>query len=247
MRITISLLLAFACFSIQNATAQTSNNSVADSTKNNTSLLKQSIIPISLIGLGVAINNSSFEKNFQTNLRNKVGNDFHFPIDDYLQYAPIVEMYTADICGVKAKNHWFDQTKNLLIANLISSTITSSLKVITQKERPNGSNNHSFPSGHTTLAFTNACVLYNEFKDTAPVLAYSGFVCATTTGSFRMMNNAHWMSDVLVGAGIGILSAELVYRIEPLKNFNPFKKSQNITMVPTFGNGNYGFYFAYKF
>jgi membrane-associated phospholipid phosphatase len=245
MRITILLLIALAFFSVQNTTAQTTNYTVTDSTKN-ALLLKQSIIPASLIGLGIIINNSTFEKNVQTNLRNKVGNDFHFPIDDYLQYAPIVEMYTADICGVKAKNHWFDQTKNLLIANLISSTITHRLKVITQKERPNGGV-HSFPSGHTTSAFTNACVLYNEFRDTAPVLAYSGFACATTTGSFRMINNAHWMSDILVGAGIGILSAELVYHIEPLKNFNPFKKSQNITMVPQFGNGNYGFYFAYKF
>lgn len=245
MRITISLLLALTFFSIQNTTAQTTNYSLSDSTKS-ASLLKQSIIPASLIGLGVIINNSTFEKKTQTNLRNKVGNDFHFPIDDYLQYAPIVEMYTADICGVKAKNHWFDQTKNLLIANLISSTVTHSLKIITQKERPNGGV-HSFPSGHTTLAFTNACVLYNEFHNTAPVLAYSGYAFAATTGSFRIINNAHWISDVLIGAGIGILSAELVYYFEPFKNFNPFEKTKNITFVPQIGSDNYGLYFAYNF
>lgn len=245
MKITFSILIVLALFCVNSITAQTTHHTITDSTKN-VSLLKQSIIPASLIGLGIVINNSTFEKNFQTNLRNKVGNDFHFPIDDYLQYAPIVEMYTADILGRKARNHWFDQTKYLFIANLISSTITHSLKIITQKERPNGGF-HSFPSGHTTFAFTNACVLYNEFHETAPVLAFSGYAFAATTGSFRMINNAHWMSDVLIGAAIGILSAELVYYFEPFKNFNPFKKTKNITFMPQIGSDNYGLYFAYNF
>ncbi len=245
MKITFSLLIALALFCVTNIKAQTTNITVVDSSKT-ASLLKRSIIPASLAGLGIVITNSAFEKNFNTNLRNKVGNDFHFPIDDYLQYAPVVEMYTADLFGVEAKSHWFNQTKYLLIANLISSSITYSLKIITQKERPNGGV-HSFPSGHTTLAFTNAGVLYNEFHNTAPVLAYSGYAFAATTGSFRMINNAHWMSDVLIGAGIGMLSAELVYYFEPFKNFNPFEKTKNITFVPQIGVDNFGFYFAYNF
>ncbi len=246
MKIFINLFIVLTLLlSIGNAKGQTLNASNNDSIKS-VSLLKKSIVPASFIGLGIIINNSTVEKNFQTNLRNKVGNDFQFPIDDYFQYAPIVEMYTADFLGIKARNHWFDQTKYLLIANLISSTITHSLKIITQKERPNGGV-HSLPSGHTTLAFTNASVLYNEFHETAPVLAYSGYAFAATTGSFRMINNAHWMSDVLIGAGIGILSAELVYYFEPLKNFNPFKKTKNFTFVPQIGSDNYGLYFAYTF
>ncbi|MDD3624005.1 MAG: phosphatase PAP2 family protein [Proteiniphilum sp.] len=245
MRITINLLIVLILFSSWNAKAQSINSSIKDSTKS-IILLKKSIVPISLIGIGIIVNNSSFETNFQTNLRNKAGNNYEFRIDDYFQYAPIVEMYTADLFGVEAKNHWFDQTKYLLIANLISSTITHSLKIITQKERPNGGV-HSFPSGHTTLAFTNACVLYNEFHNTAPVLAYSGYAFAATTGSFRMINNKHWLSDVLFGAGIGMISAELVYYFEPFKNFNPFRKSRNITLVPQISSDTYGFYFSYNF
>lgn len=185
-----------------NKTSSNLTVQVTDSTKT-VRLIKRSIIPVSLICLGVLANNSDFEKQLQIDLRNTVGNDYELPIDDYLQYVPIAEMYIADIIGFKAKNHWFGQTKYLLISNLISSTITHSLKRITKKERPNGSP-HSFPSGHTTFAFTNATVLFNEFQETAPVLAYSGYVFATTTGAFRMINNKHWLSDVLVGAGIGI-------------------------------------------
>ena len=106
---------------------------------------------------------------------------------------------------------------------------------------------YSFPSGHTTQAFTNAAVLYNEFKDTSPVLAYSGFAFAATTGTFRMINNKHFLSDVLAGAGIGILVTQLVYHFEPFKKFNPFKNSENISFYPQINEENYGFYFACKF
>jgi len=163
-----------------------------------------------------------------------------------LVFVPAVEMYIADVAGVKSKNHWFDQTKNLFISNLLTMGITYSLKYAINKTRPNGSP-HSFPSGHTTFAFTNATVLYNEFYESSPVLAYSGYAVAITTGAFRMINNKHWFSDVLVGAGIGILVTNLVYYFEPMKNFNPFKKSKNIVVIPSIDYDSYGFYFSYRF
>ena len=119
-------------------------------------------------------------------------------------------MYIADIAGVKSKNHWFDQTKHLLISNIITSVITHSIKQLTKKIRPNGSN-YSFPSGHSSFSFTNATVLFNEFNHSSPLIAYSGYAFSTTTGIFRMINNKHWLSDVLVGAGLGILVTNLVY------------------------------------
>ena len=90
-------------------------------------------------------------------------------------------------------------------------------------------------------------MLYNEFENSSPALALSGYAFAATTGSFRMLNNKHWLSDVLTGAGIGIASAELVYYFEPFKNFNPFKKSKGITLIPQIGSDSYGFYFDYNF
>lgn len=148
--------------------------------------------------------------------------------------------------AVQSKNHWFDQTKYLFISKVITSWITRELKHLTLKERPDGTQ-YSFPSGHTSFAFTNATVLYNEFHQTSPVLAYSGYVFAATTGTFRMLNNKHWLSDVFVGAGIGILVTNVVYYFEPLKEFNPFKKAKNIVFIPQMDSENYGFYFSYDF
>ena len=234
------LTIAIAFFSLTNLHAQNSD------TIHRKQVLKQSILPLSLIAAGSVISGSTFEKNLQTNLRNTVGNDFTFHIDDYLQYAPIAELYIADIAGAKSKNHWFDQTKYLLISNILTASITHGLKFITAKTRPNGGE-HSFPSGHTTFAFTNATVVYNEFIDSSPVLAYSGYLFSTTTGVFRMVNNRHWLSDVMVGAGIGILVTNLVYYFEPLKNFNPFKKTKNVVVIPTIDYNNYGIYLSYRF
>jgi len=206
----------------------------------------KSILPVSLIAAGSLMSGSRFEKDIKENIIHSVGEDYYLPIDDYLVFVPVVEMYVADIAGVKSRNHWFDQTKNLFISNLLTMGITYGLKYATNKTRPNGSP-HSFPSGHTTFAFTNATVLYNEFNDTSPVLAYSGYAVAIVAGSFRMINNKHWLSDVMVGAGIGILVTNLVYYFEPFKNFNPFKKTKNMVLIPQIDYGNYGLYFAFRF
>ncbi len=247
MRITSNTIVFILFLNLWNASGQSLNNininaspKFADTVKSK-SIFKKSIVPVSLIGLGILANHSHFERKFQTDLRNKVGENYNLPIDDYLQFVPVAEMYIADIYGIIPKNHWFDQTKYLFISNLISSTITHGLKRITQKIRPNGSP-YSFPSGHTTFVFTNATVLYSEFEDTSPILSYSGYAFATTTGAFRMINNKHWLSDVLVGAGVGILVTKMVYHFEPFKNFNPFKKVKRMSIVPVIDGKNYGVY-----
>lgn len=232
--------------------AQTINNqndtlNIASLTtiKKQRTILHKSIVPLSLIGIGLVVNNSQFEQNLETDLRNSVGNDYQTPIDDYLLFVPIVQMYAADAFGMKAKNHWFDQTKYLIISNVVSTGISELLKATITKTRPDG-DPYSFPSGHSTIAFTNAAVLQNEFQETSTVYAYSGYAFAATTGVFRMLNNKHYVSDVLVGAGIGILVTQLVYHFEPLKNFNPFKKSKNISFFPQYKENTYGFYFKYE-
>ena len=108
------------------------------------------------------------------------------------------------------------------------------MKKITAVTRPTGAP-ESFPSGHTTFAFTNATVLFHEFKDTDLWLAYSGFVVATATGCLRLTNNAHWLPDVVTGAGIGILSVNVVYWIEPLKKLQISSGKKKVSFLPMVG------------
>jgi len=204
-------------------------------------LLKKSILPASLISIGLIVNKSKWEIDTQRKLRDKVGNDFRNRLDDYFQYVPIPQMYLADVIGIKSRHHWFDQTKYLFLSNLITSGITHGLKRSTGKIRPNGSK-YAFPSGHTSFAFTNAAVLFQEFKHASKPLAYSGFLFSTTTGIFRMLNNKHWFSDVLVGAGIGILVTEIIYYYRPFKSFNPFRSKNKISVYPRIQESNFGCY-----
>jgi PAP2 superfamily len=216
-------------------------------TKPQKSFFKATVLPTTLILSGVLLTGSQAEKNWQKDVRNKVGNDYRVRLDDYIQYVPYLQVYIGDIVGLKAKNHWFDQTKNIFIGGLVTTIVTHSLKRGVGKERPDGSANTSFSSGHAANAFLGATILYQEYKGTSQVYAYSGYAFAVGTGSLRVMNNRHWVSDVLAGAGIGILVANLVYYIEPLKNWNPFKKTKNLTFSPMINDNGLTFTASFQF
>jgi PAP2 superfamily len=240
---TIVVILCFLLVGLSSGFGQ------KDSTvqKQNRSLLKKSIVPLSLMASGILLSDSGFEKSLNTTTRNWVGNDFDVPVDDYTRYVPIAQLYIADIAGIEAKNHWFDQTKNLAISMVLTDVLTKFLKNNIYKVRPNDFNAKAFPSGHTSIAFSTGSVLYEEFKDTSPLLAYSGYGFAATTGAFRLLNNKHWVSDVLMGAGIGIMMTKLVYHFDYLFKWNPFLKSKDITLVPRYGDGAVGLYFSKTF
>lgn len=197
------------------------------------SFFKKIILPTSLIVSGAFITEKILETNLQKDIRNGAGMDFSTTLDDYLRYAPMAELAIANIIGLQSKNHWFDQAKNLFIIDLASLAIVRPLKSIVKRSRPNNMYIYnSFPSGHTTLAFSNATLLYYEYIDHHPVFAYSGYVFATATGALRVLNDRHWVADVLVGAGIGMLITHIVYALEPLKNWNPFLEKKQLSFAP---------------
>jgi hypothetical protein len=80
--------------------------------------------------------------------------------------------------------------------------------------RPDGSTANSWPSGHTATAFVGATLLHKEYGLTrSPWWSVAGYGVATATGVMRVLNNRHWISDIMSGAGIGIMSTELGYAL----------------------------------
>lgn len=233
--IYLSLILIFSA-NLQPSAAVEIIHLPADTTKSvkNIFRLKEQIVPAALIISGLALTGQDTKENLQD----------LFPrsdtrIDNWLQWAPGAVMYTADIFTVNHKNNAFNQTKYLFISQLTTAGVTQLLKYITKVTRPNGGT-LSFPSGHTSNAFAGATVLYHEFRDYNKIIACSGYLLSTATGTLRITNNRHWVPDVLVGAGLGIVVTNLVYFLEPLKNWDPFKLSRNnkIVMVPELDPGN---------
>jgi len=205
------------------------SDSIRTKTNEKKPFFKHEIIPLSFITVGSMLNIGNIKHNIEDALPQT-----HTTVENYMQYAPMAEMYVFDALGVKHLNTVFDQTKYLLITQLASGLVVHVLKTATNMTRPSGASG-SFPSGHTTLAFAGATVLYHEFKDTDPWVAYSGFVVATATGYMRLTNRKHWLPDVLTGAGIGILTADVVYYLKPLKKLE-FKSGKNkVSLFPAIG------------
>jgi membrane-associated phospholipid phosphatase len=232
MRKVLCFVLVFIFFAFP---AFSQSDSIQINTRSERGFLKKQVLPIGLLTSGTLLNIGS--------VKNKIQNYFpntHTKIDDYFQYAPNVQLYLYDALGFEHKNSVFDQTKYLVISQLSSFILTQAAKGITNVQRPVGGKT-SFPSGHTTTAFVGATVIFYEFKDTEPLLAYSGYVLATATGFLRLTNDKHWLPDVLVGAGVGILITNLVYHFKPLKNFQPFKKKNDVAIAPLINVNSIGF------
>ena len=139
-----------------------------------------------------------------------------------------------------------EKTTTLLAtqAYITGALIETVLKYLTSRQRPSyydavtGQNSHvfhgpfyhfmksdnssyvSFPSGHTTVAFAAATVFAMEYKNIwyVPVIAYSA---ATSIGLSRIVQNQHWISDVMVGAALGFLTGRQV-----VNNYHRYSKVQ---------------------
>lgn len=233
----ISIVLLLVCNSIFCQTSPLLN--IQDSVPNlNTAKrlkfnYKQLIIPATLISFGLLGIESDQIKSYNAEIREEITEhiDKQITVDDFSQYVPAVSVYALGAMGIKGKNNIKDKTIILTTSFLIMSITVTGLKHITKVERPDGSSNNSFPSGHTANAFMGAEFLYQEYKDESVWYGISGYAIATFTGAFRMYNNRHWLTDVAAGAGIGILSAKAAYWLFPTINkllaskSNPNKKS----------------------
>ena len=204
---------------------------------------KPYIAPTLLIATGTALHFSTeTNKNFQKWMQENFA--YSGNAEDYLQYAPLIAVYSLNMFGVKGKNNFGNRTALALKSILLNDFIVSNLKRWTGTERPNGSP-HSFPSGHTSFAFAMAQVVHHEFGEKSVWYSIGAYSCAATVGIMRVAKNAHWISDVVAGAGIGMLSTELIYLThmykwdnEHIRNFDifPFKvgNQKGLTLVYTF-------------
>lgn len=177
-------------------------------------VFRMTYIGVPLIAGGLIV--KSEDDHFRS-LRNEYLPSFRQHYDDYLQYFPAVAMVGMKIGGVKGRSSWFRMLASDAISIAIMSNVVTSLKSSTKVMRPDGSDNRSFPSGHTATAFMCATMMHKEYGLTrSPWYSIGAYSIATATGLSRQLNNKHWLSDVMVGAGIGILSTELGYFLADL-------------------------------
>ena len=209
---------------------------------------KSLILPASLITVGAVGTAIDGMNDFHLFSRKESVKKIH--IDDYMEWGMLAWPFVCDLMG-KEKHNWVDQLCLVVLAEGLNAGMTRTLKYTVNETRPDGAP-YSFPSGHTANAFLGAHMAYKEFKDSNPWLAYSGYALATLVAGSRLYNNRHWVSDVLAGAGFGILSVELSYLIYfPVRNavarrINT-RGAKNLVISPVVSEQGGGLYFSYSF
>ena len=172
-------------------------------------------IPIFAAGWAIKGDKAMFRVNDENGKKNtQLLTDFKTSIDDYTQYFGPALTVGLKLGGYEGRSDWPRFAASAAMSYGIMAALVNGIKYTAKEMRPDGSTANSWPSGHTATSFVGATILHKEYGLTrSPWFSVAGYGVATATGVMRVLNNRHWVSDVLSGAGIGIMSTELAYAL----------------------------------
>lgn len=153
-------------------------------------------------------------------------------LDDIIQFGPFAASFAMNLAGYEGRSDFKRYFFSAGFSYAFMAMFVNGIKYTASEMRPDGTSANSFPSGHTATAFTAATIMHKEYGLTrSPWWSVLGYSFATTTGIMRTLNNRHWISDVLVGAGIGVISTDLGYMMADL-----WFKNKHLNREPNKGN-----------
>ena len=115
-------------------------------------------------------------------------------------------------------------TYDMLDAVIVNFGYSQVIKTAVGRERPNGENNQSFPSGHASNAFALAAVAERHY---GWKIGIPGYVLAGVVGASRIQQDKHYVSDVVAGAALGYIVARTVVRV----NSRPLEKGARVASL----------------
>lgn len=209
----------------------------------------QLIAPVGLMTYGIIALESHALINQNSSIRDELQEniDRKFTVDDYSQYLGTAGVFILDVAGVPAKHNLKQRLFTTMVSHAIMAATTITVKSTGTVWRPDSSANNSFPSGHTATAFVGAELLWQEYKDQSIWYGVAGYAVATGTGFFRMYNNKHWLSDVAMGAGIGILSTKISYWLLPLFDKRLENRKNNYVVLPGYNGHQFSVSGSFRF
>ena len=128
-------------------------------------------------------------------------------------------------------HNWPRFAVNTLASVGVAYAGKTALKAMIKEERPDHSDDKSFPSGHAAMAFAAARSIDKEFRKESVWIPIAGYATATAVGIERVANDRHHWYDVVAGAALGVGAAELTWWASD----KLFGKGSNIS-VGTCGN-----------
>ena len=173
-------------------------------------------VPLFVAGWAIKGDKAMFRVNNKDNNKKNTQllTDFKTSIDDYTQFFGPAMVVGLKVGGYEGRSDWGRLLASAGMSYAIMAGFVNGIKYSAKELRPDGSTRNSWPSGHTATSFVGATLLHKEYGLTrSPWFSVAGYGVATATGVMRVLNNRHWVSDVMSGAGIGILSTELGYAL----------------------------------
>ena len=166
---------------------------------------------LAMIGGGLALGAHPMDTTFNVHLRS------HYDLVNTVfapakYYGNTPEQVGLSI-GTYIFGRVFDKPKvshlgmDLVRAQIITEVLVEPLKLATHRERPDGSNHMSFPSGHAAVTFAAATVIERHLGWKRSVL---GYAIASYVAASRLHDNRHYLSDVLFGAAVGSIAGRTV-------------------------------------
>ena len=240
------LLIGFSCFLPLILKAQ-EYNSIS---KPHGKMLKtiEIAIPTAMIVYGIISIESDWLKKLDYSTRDELVEDrslWYYSWDNYFQFSPAAAAFSMKLCGIESAHKLSDMFILYTLSNTLESGIVFATKKTTGRERPNGSNHNSFPSGHTATAFVAAEFLHQEYGNKSVWISIGGYSMATLIGAARVYRDKHWVSDVVTGAGIGILTTKIVYWSYPYLQKTFGKK--DLLIFPAYDRENLSLNLSYQF
>lgn len=213
------LLLTFFCLSIQLLLAQTEQVNGFKLATYNTKLdqPKSYLIPAVFTAYGFIALSDNGLRSLNITTSNEIHEDhpnFKTSVDNYLQFSPAAATFALKLAGLHGEHSNWQSVRLYAESTILMGASTYLIKNTVLELRPDGSDHDSFPSGHTATAFAAAEFMHQEFKNTNPIISYTGYLAASATGVLRMYNNKHYLGDVLAGAGIGIITTKAAYWLD---------------------------------
>ena len=157
----------------------------------------------------------SFDSDLKA-LYGTVAPDFTASYGDYIQYLPGITPFALKACGLESASSWSRMFVSAGFGAVLTFGVTEAVKLGVARMRPDGTTANSFPSGHSATAYLGATWLQVEYGDRYPWIGACGYTVAAATALQRVLANRHWTTDTFAGAVVGVLCAELGYRIGDL-------------------------------
>lgn len=210
---------------------------------------RQLILPASLIAAGAA---GASLKWWRLHVDDEVSRSLNagrsLRVANYVEWLPYAGFLGAGFLGAQSRADIVDRALLTATSFIILEAVTQPLKRVAHRERPDMSDFHSFPSGHTATAFAGAELTRMVYGNTLGLCSYA---VATGVACLRVAGRHHYLTDCIAGAGIGILSARLAAWLIPaerrLLRLDGRAAAPGVALIPVVGDRSAALSFSLSF